>query len=385
MKVTFYSNFLNHHQLPFCEEMIKILGDGFKFVATEDIPEERKKLGYADMNSNYSFVIKSYEDEERAIELSKESDVVIIGSAPSKYMRLANEGGALCFRYTERIYKDGFNLKTWLSIIKNFTFKDRKNVYLLCSSAYTSNDFNRSFAYLNKAFKWGYFTEVKDYKNFNSILNKKRKNSILWVARFIKFKHPEVVIELAKRLKNEKYNFEINMIGIGELLEDTKILAKKYNVEKNINFLGSMSPEQVRKHMEQNVLFVFTSDRGEGWGAVLNEAMNSGCAVVASHAIGSVPFLIHNNINGLIYKDGDIDDFFNKVKYLLNNSDFTKKIGLNAYESMINLWNAKVAAERLVSLSNELINNKKIKKYDEGPCSIAYRLNDNWFKLDDLK
>ena len=37
MKIAFFSNFLNHHQLPFCQEMIKILNDDFIFIATEPI------------------------------------------------------------------------------------------------------------------------------------------------------------------------------------------------------------------------------------------------------------------------------------------------------------------------------------------------------------
>ena len=33
--------------------------------------------------------------------------------------------------------------------------------------------------------------------------------------------------------------------------------------------------------------------------------MNSACAVVANSAIGSVPFLIKNKENGLIYENGN--------------------------------------------------------------------------------
>ena len=36
----------------------------------------------------------------------------------------------------------------------------------------------------------------------------------------------------------------------------------------------------------------------EGWGAVVNEAMNSGCAVVADHMIGAAPWLIRQGENG---------------------------------------------------------------------------------------
>ena len=34
--------------------------------------------------------------------------------------------------------------------------------------------------------------------------------------------------------------------------------------------------------MEKADIFLFTSDRREGWGAVANEAMNSACALVVS-------------------------------------------------------------------------------------------------------
>jgi glycosyltransferase involved in cell wall biosynthesis len=61
-----------------------------------------------------------------------------------------------------------------------------------------------------------------------------------------------------------------------------------------------MAPEAVRDHMEAADIFLFTSDFNEGWGAVLNESMNSACAVVASHAIGSVPFLLKDGENGFI-------------------------------------------------------------------------------------
>lgn len=35
VKITFVSNFLNHHQLPFCEAMVRLCEGRFIFVATE--------------------------------------------------------------------------------------------------------------------------------------------------------------------------------------------------------------------------------------------------------------------------------------------------------------------------------------------------------------
>ena len=85
MKVSFFSNFLNHHQLPFCREMFRLLGGDFLFIATEKIPQDRLELGYEDMNHKDSYVIRSYESVEqkkKALKAGINSDVVIIGSAP---------------------------------------------------------------------------------------------------------------------------------------------------------------------------------------------------------------------------------------------------------------------------------------------------------------
>ena len=380
MKITFFSNFLNHHQLPFCQEMVKILGNEFKFVATERIPVERVNLGYEDMNEKYNFVVCSYKNENEAFKLGIESDIVIIGSAPDKYIKQRLKQKKIIFRYSERIFKNGFKLKIFLSILLKRTVLERNKTYLLCASAYSTYDYNLAGAYKNKTFKWGYFPELKEYTNINKLIEKKEKNTILWVARFIDWKHPEIVINVAKMLKEEKYEFSINMIGTGKMYNLIDKLIKENNLEDNVKLLGPMSPEDVRKYMENSKIFLFTSDRNEGWGAVLNEAMNSGCAVIASHEIGSVPYLIKDKKNGLIYKNGNINDLYDKVKLLLDNNDLSTKLGIEAYNTMINLWNPKIAAERIIEFSHNLLKNDKFIYFNEGPLSVAKNMKDSWHK-----
>ena len=162
------------------------------------------------------------------------------------------------------------------------------------------------------------------------------------------------------------------MIGGGILEEKIKERIKKENLTDYVKLLGTMSPEKVRENMEKSEIFLFTSDRNEGWGAVLNESMNSGCAVIASGAIGSVPYLIKDGENGEIYKDGDLNDLYRRVKGLIADDKRRKGYGINAYRTMLKTWNAEVAAERLLTLI-EKINDGKDTPYIEGPCSIAYR------------
>jgi len=183
-------------------------------------------------------------------------------------------------------------------------------------------------------------------------------------------KHPEKAVLVMKRLKENGFDCTLDFIGDGPIHEEIRTMVNSLRLDDRIKFLGSISPSKVREYMEKANIYLFTSDRQEGWGAVLNESMNSGCAVVASQAIGSVPFLIKHGENGFIYKDNDINDLYSKVGILVKDADLRTKLGANAVRTMEELWNPKVAAERLVEFCNGLLN-EEIIRFKDGPCSKA--------------
>ena len=386
MKVVFASNFLNHHQLPLCKAFESFQDIEFNFIATTPVPKGRLKMGYHNMNNDYDFVVCAYENSEshkKALELCENADVVITGSASKEYIRQRLKSKKLTFRYSERIYKIKPPLYQMpFRAVKYFWESGRhKNLYLLCSSAYTSSDYAKTHTLINKAYKWGYFPEVKKYDDIDITVSQKHTNSILWAGRLIDWKHPETAVQVALRLKQAGYKFVLNIIGTGTMEDELKTLISSHGLNDCVKMLGSMSPEKVREYMEQSEIFLFTSDRQEGWGAVLNEAMNSGCAAVADHEIGSVPFLVRDGENGYIYPDGNINSLYAKVKYLLDNKEERDKLGINAYKTICNEWNAEVAAERFIALSEALLNgNKKPNLYENGVCSKAEILCDGWYR-----
>ena len=381
MKVTFYSNFLTHHQVPFCLEMQKKLGDDFKFVSTVKIFQWRLDLGWKDLDKEYDFVVKAYESEEmlnKAKQLALDSDIVIIGSTTDECIEERLKQDKITFRYRARIFifLDGF-LKTIFDKEKMKLFYDRhikyrknKNLYLLCANAYGANDFNLLRLYKNKIYKWGYFLETNNY-DIDKLIDEKEKNEkiqIVWVARFIKWKHPEVVLKLAKNLKKQNYNFKIKMLGTGELEEKMKTAVKKQNLEDVIEIVGQVPSDKVKDYMEEANIFIGTSDSREGWGAVVNEAMNAGCAIVANQKMGSVPFLIKDGENGMMYSS--YKDFENKIKYLIDNKEVRRKFGKNAYKLITEKWTSKVATDNLLNLFDSIINGKEFDVKD-GPASRA--------------
>lgn len=380
MKVVFFSSVLNHHQLPICLELNKSLRSDFVFVTTMEMEDQRIKLGYEDFADNYSFCLKmhsSKENYEQAYKLSQESDILIAGVIPNNFLFDRLKKNKITFRYSESIFRNGF----WrilspkvLQIAYNHHFRYRnKSFYLLCASSYLSWDVSRIFSYPEKRFKWGYFPEFKKHYDIENLLQDKDKDvaSILWVGRFIDLKQPEIAILTAKYLSDKGIKFKLEMIGVGVTRENCIELAKKMGVTKNIEFLGSMSPDMVRQKMNNSNIFLFTSNAEEGWGVVLNEAMNSACAVLANKSIGSVPFLITNGINGIIYTDKNKEFLFESIEKLILEPAFRKKLSINAYNTIAELWNPQIASARLIKMMRALNYGKEIPKYESGPLSIA--------------
>lgn len=376
MKIAFLSNYFNHHQKPFCDAMYKKIGDGFRFIATSEVSEWRKKLGYQEMTAEY--VVKYDKQLDNYI---TDCDVVIIGSAPYELIKERLTKGNLTFVYSERLYKTGIPwLKLPLYAWRHYKKYGRyKNLYLLCASAYTAYDFSLTRCFIGKSFKWGYFPETISYHAVDAIINQKGNFegqgeadtiSILWVGRIIDWKHPESMIALAQKLDNDQVNYHINIIGTGDMDEYICLQIHDNNLQDRVSQLGSIPATEVRDYMKKADIYVFTSDYNEGWGAVLNEAMNSACALVASHAIGSVPFLLKDGQNGLVFQSCDWDEMYQKVKVLIDDPNKRKQMSKAAYDTIINQWNANNASDNLMSLIEALIN-KKPTPVEDGPCSVA--------------
>lgn len=371
------------------------IGKNFIFMETMPMEKERLDMGWEPIRENYVFrTYESNESEKKAKKIAVDAEIVILGSASDNYIIPRLKTKKLTFKYAERFYKTGLTLRNlphaaagaWLH---HGRFQ-RYPLYMLCASAYTPADAAIFHNYIGRTYKWGYFPEVKRY-DVAELMEKKQsaasvgvehsRISILWAGRLIGWKHPEAAVQLAASLKEKGYSFRMSMIGNGEMETKLHDMIREKGLEDCVEMLGAMPPEEVRRHMEKADIYLFTSDFNEGWGAVLNESMNSGCAVVASHAIGSVPFLIKNGENGLIYENGNQLDLEKQVLRLLEDGAFRKKIAENAYETMINLWNAETAAERFLTLTEKLLKNENTDSlFLDGPCSKAAILKNDWYQ-----
>lgn len=376
MRVTFVSNYINHHQIPISTVLYEKWGGGYHFIQTEPMEEERVRQGWNPNTEELPYLLQYDKQPELCRQLIMDSDVVIFGGTEEEaYIEKRLEQKKIVIRYSERLYREG----QWKAIsprglrkkYHDHTRHQNDPVYLLCSGGYVAHDFEIVKAYRGKRFRWGYFTcfeestreERMSWKSGDEI-------RIAWAGRFISCKQAKDALKAVKILKEKGLLFRLSMIGGGELEQELRLYVEQNNLESYVDFKGFCKPEEVREYMKQAHIFLFTSDYGEGWGAVVNEAMNSGCAMVVSHAVGAAPFLIEHMENGLIYRSRDVSELANRIEYLLQNPEERVRMGEAAYETIATEWNPKSAGEALITMCEEVVEGK-VHFRKSGPLSEA--------------
>lgn len=377
MIVSFFSNRLNHHQAPVADALYKQLEDSFKFVELCP-PNIQSTKGSNEDFSTRPYLVQAWKNEEnhlKARKLAVESDVAVFGAESLSYEILRMKTSAkLAFEMSERWLKRGLlNLLSPRLLKYQWYYHTcfyNKPLYKLCAGAYSANDQYLMHSFKNRCYKWGYFTKVD--RSFSPNNNNHTEDAVrmMWCARFLKLKHPEIVVFLARRLKKRGVHFIVDMYGDGPVLEQMKALAKKVDVSDVVAFHGAIPNDQVLQAMREHDIFLFTSDRNEGWGAVANEAMSNGCVLVASDAIGSTPYLIDHRVTGCVFQSENIDSLESEMLWLIENREEMTRIRQKSYEVFCKLWTPEHAALSLLQLIDCLMNGKDT-NIEFGPCSKA--------------
>ena len=152
---------------------------------------------------------------------------------------------------------------------------------------------------------------------------------ILWVGRMLDWKRVDTLVKacVSDTLKDK---VELHLYGHGPEEEKLKRLAEAGN---NVFFHDFVPVEQVRDLMRAHDVYVLPSDGGEGWGAVVSEALEEGMKVLGTTGAGSSATILPPTH---LFKAGDV----NRLIELLSQEIEQISIGE---------WTAKCGAEWLTT------------------------------------
>lgn len=188
-----------------------------------------------------------------------------------------------------------------LYVTNNFLQKryPNKNHTLGCSDV-DINELNHKVLEMRKK-------KIKQMKNFKHL-------SIGTVAAVdVKYKGQKYVIKAMSVLKKEGYSIKYYVIGGGNN-KTLKNIAKKYDVEKEVIFVGAVPHNEVFEYLDKIDIYIQPSKQ-EGLCRAIVEAMSRACPVIASNAGGNSE-LIENEY---IFKKGNHKELTKIIKGLNQN------------------------------------------------------------------
>lgn len=378
MQLLYMTNIPSHHQFPVAQALHARLGNDFTLVFMEPVNRERAAMGWQDYGQGLPWVIRVWESAEAVARMRRcvqEYDAVVFGAVDTEIIRPRIGSGKLTFKYSERMWKKHLwrivdpriNPRAVKGLSRDIWSIDRPNCHLLAASAYASWDFARIGAFQGRAWKWGYFPSVP----LQELALREPPLRILWAGRMLRWKRVDLLIRAAARLRRMNLKFQIDLVGGGPERERLERLRDGLNLQNVIAFHPFTDPRNVRKTMKSSHIYVLPSDYNEGWGAVINEAMASGCCTVASAGAGAAPWLISHGETGYLFESGNARDLTRVLERCLADPKACTAVGRRARQSMCKAWSPEAAADRLICLCDGLLGKGPMPNYADGPCSSA--------------
>ena len=154
-------------------------------------------------------------------------------------------------------------------------------------------DGNRRYC-LDKMRMWGYFVQRSDALGdrvtcpTETALHHVR---VLWVGRMLNLKRVDDVIravgELAETKPQDAAWDDISLDVYGDGPDRARLARIACRYKTSVALHPYLPYKEVRKVMRNHDVYVLSSNAVEGWGAVVNEALEEGMIVIGTHEAGS--------------------------------------------------------------------------------------------------
>ena len=349
MKVALLTNIVSPHQLPLAEEIVKLVGaENYRYAYTEPFHEERAKLGWGDGSApEWCRPVNLCRDflETADLVYSELRDVELFEK------RLA--AGKKTFYVSERWFKPiimpcGISLPGWFKLLCPRYFKmarrfirlfEHSGFRYLPQGPWAEKDMKticrlfRQKCDESQFVPWGYFVAPSSGEYKKKVFDGNHVR-VLWVGRMLPLKRVDTIIKAIGSLPKDR--FSLMLVGNGIDEARLKRLAGR---AENIQFRNSVGIAEVRSVMRENDVYVFASNSNDGWGAVVNEALEEGMLVLGTFETGASAAMLPRSH---LFRAGD----WRTLSALL-----LKAANGEIGPTGIGDWTAKAAARRLMELA----------------------------------
>lgn len=374
-RLTYVTNNWCHYQASVCRELVRLLGeDRFQLCLFGHFYDENLVLGQDEVAPDCKWIVgppKSSDDVQRIKQVLCDADVAVLGACPhdAKVARVAT--GKLTFVMSERISKSPFHWWQMLDprrlfhVVRYRNLANRENVHYLPMGAFAAKDARRIRAYGDRMWTWAYLPDLAVHP---PLVRTNTEMRILWVGRMLDWKCVDLLLKAVTLVCGEQSIVRLDIVGAGPMRAEWRALAQELGLGGKCNFHEPVPPERVREMMRQADVYVMPSNRHEGWGVVVNEAMSEGAVLVANEQAGAAQVLIEHGRTGFLFEDDNVGSLADVLQTLLGDVSLREKIRQAAWQELHKKWHPRIGAERLVALSQGLLELAPMPDYAEGLC-----------------
>ncbi len=197
-----------------------------------------------------------------------------------------------------------------------------KATYNIVPSQYLLNDFKES-GYHNLK----YIPNTIETTKYPFVERNKATPNLLWVRSFARLYNPIMAIKVLQELRKKFPKATLTMVGPkkDDSYDECVRYSKTHNLD--VNFTGKLPKREWIALGEYHDIFINTTDFDNTPISVI-EAMALGLPIVSTD-VGGMPFLIENNVDGLLTPSKDITKFTKKVTSLIEDPILVNKLSNN--------------------------------------------------------
>uniref|UniRef100_A0A7C4XVD1 Glycosyltransferase family 1 protein n=1 Tax=candidate division WWE3 bacterium TaxID=2053526 RepID=A0A7C4XVD1_UNCKA len=170
---------------------------------------------------------------------------------------------------------------------------------------------------------------------------------LIYVGQLFKSKGIDDLLKALHKFiqQNGPTSISLDVVGSGDYIEKLKELATRLNLNNYVRFPGKIKHEEVLRTLNDYDIFVLPSRRKEGFPMTVVEAMFAGLPVIGA-AIGGVPEAIENNVTGLTYESGNIDELYLCLSKLIKDKRLRANMGIAARTAAVNKFTLDIMIDK---------------------------------------
>lgn len=199
-----------------------------------------------------------------------------------------------------------------------------------------------------------------------------KKYVIGFICRISEQKRPLLLLEIIKKLKENRNDFEFLIAGDGNLLEKMKSKANSMGLKENIKFIGNVA--ETAPVYSASDLTINCSIK-EGLALTSYESLSMGVPVISSD-VGGQKELINDEVGIIVplhqdeedirefkYSDEEIMEYVNGINKILDNLD---KYKANCRKRILDGFTINQMVVRMNDIIEEIYNNPSKEKIENG-------------------